>query len=135
MSVFSQSYADDCIKNGKNACKYAQVLADNMAKNLPMKIDQSTTIQFVTRIDNEVILHGFVNYDKATLLNHLKANNRTYDSFKRDVDEAINSTTNICQPDNAELNKFIKLGVQMTYSYRFPDNELITEVSQKACPR
>ncbi|WP_151194402.1 hypothetical protein [Cysteiniphilum sp. JM-1] len=112
----------------ESASYYAQKIAENMAMNLPMKINQNVVIEKIIAINNHLILYAVLQYTKDNLLNRLDSQ-FTYKDLMTKMQE--NTVNRICT--DRKSRAFIKIGGVIEYAYYFNNGEKLSSFKVRKC--
>lgn len=112
----------------EKASYYAQKIAENVAMNLPMKVNQNIVIEKVIAMNNHLILYAVFQYNKNNLLSRLSSQ-FTYKDLMTKMRE--NTVNRICT--DRKSRAFIKIGGVIEYVYYFNNGEKLNSFKVSRC--
>lgn len=110
-------------------CAFSSRLAEQMAGNLPMRVNKNMSIESVNSIDHIVQFNAVLNVSRVELKDIYDRAGMTFEDFRRLME---NNVDNFCAKENP-VGSFIKLGGVVRYTYRFSDGEQFMVISKESC--
>lgn len=119
---------NECKPNltGFDVCQKVRELADNLAPQLPMKMNSNISLDRVFAVQSMLVLTAILSYDEAYLKTEVQKSGVTMD----DLLDSLKKTTikNVCQQPKSPITALVRLGGQIQYQYYFSDMIYYTSV-------
>jgi hypothetical protein len=129
--VSTASWGDElCTRNAIkiDVCQVAANLAEMIAPELPLRLNQSLVLQDIDASQNLISMRAVFDYQEAHLIDEAKG--VPLDTMKKSLRDVAIAMA--CRP-KTELEGFIRLGGQLEFDYLFSDKALFLTVSVDRC--
>lgn len=110
-------------------CSFASDLSNQMAANLPMRVNKNTSIESINAIDHILQLNAVLTVTRKELKESYEKAGKTFEDFRRMMTKSVDS---FCAGENP-VGSFIKLGGVVKYTYKFSDGEQFMVITKESC--